>query len=221
MMVDATPILPEDKLVAFEGCLTFREYCELQEERNRLLRMRYAETRLEPSLQLKLNTYEEPLNILAVVTDEDPDTIAVLPIIARMVDASPRMQLHVLSESRDLTPLVSLLPGVDALSVVEEWVLPQFLIFDDEWELQAQWGPRPMQAEGNLSEWLSRYPEYEMLADDETPAGQARYAALTTALTYEMRVWYNSSLATACQREFCDVLVALLQSEESDEAQFV
>ena len=220
-MVDATLVLPEDRLLAFEGCLTFREYCELQEERDRLLRMRYAETRLEPSLQLKLNACEEPLNILAVVTDEDPDTVAVLPIVARMVDASPRLQLRVLSESRDLTPLVALLPGVDALNAVEEWVLPQFLIFDDEWELQAQWGPRPSQAEGNLSEWLSRYPEYETLADDETPAAQRRYAALTTALTYEMRVWYNSSLATACQQEFCDTLLAIVQSEESDEEQFV
>lgn len=220
-MVDATLVLPDDRLLAFEGCLTFREYCELQEERDRLLWMRYAETRLEPSLQLKLNAYEEPLNILAVVTDEDPDTVAVLPIIARMVDASPRLQLRVLPESCDLTPLVALLPGVDALSTVEEWVLPQFLIFDEEWELQAQWGPRPSQAEGNLSEWLSRYPEYETLADDETPAAQRRYAALTTALTYEMRVWYNSSLATACQQEFCNMLLAIVQSEESDEEQFV
>lgn len=219
-MADTIPVLPDDKSLAFEQCLTFQEYCELQEERNRLLRMRYAETRLTPSVQLALNTYEAPLNVLAIVTDEDPDTIAVLPIIARMVDASPRMQLHILSESDDLTPLEALLPGVDAFSAVEEWVLPQFLVFDDEWELQAQWGPRPEQAEGNLSAWLSRYPEYEKLADDESPAGQCQYAALTTALTYEMRLWYNSSLATACQQEFCDLLLALLQSEESDEDQF-
>ncbi|MBO9392455.1 thioredoxin family protein [Caldilinea sp.] len=220
-MADATPVLPDDKLLAFEQCLTFQEYCELQEERNRLLTMRYAETRLTPAVQLALNAYEAPLNILAVVTDEDPDTIAVLPIIARMVDASPRMQLHILSESDDLMPLAALLPGVDVLNIVEEWVLPQFLVFDDEWELQAQWGPRPAQAEGNLNEWLSRYPEYEKLADDESPVAQRQYAALTTALTYEMRLWYNSSLATACQQEFCDVLLALLQSEENDEEQFV
>jgi hypothetical protein len=58
-----------------------------------------------------------------------------------------------------------------------------------------------------------------MLADDESAAAQERYAALTTALIHEMRVWYNSSLAGACQREFYDVLAALLAPDETSEGE--
>lgn len=217
-MVSPFVLLQDDKLLAFGRCLAFTDYCELQGDRGRLLEMRYAETRLTPSAQFTLNTCTEILRVLAVVTDQDPDTIAVLPVIVRLIDASPRVRLRILSEDSDLTPLATLLPDTDALSAVEEWVLPQFLFFDDEWELQAQWGPRPVAAERNLTGWLNRYPEYDALADDESPAGQERYAALTSALTHEMRVWYNSSLAAACQQEFCDVLTALLPSDENGES---
>lgn len=217
-MVGALTVLQDDKLMAFERCLTFAEYCAVQGDRGRLLEMRYAESRLTPAAQYAMTTYSEMLNVVAIVTDEDPDTIAVLPVIARLIDASLRIQLRVVSEAGDLMPLATLLPDLDVMNAIEEWVLPQFLIFDDEWELQAQWGPRPAEVEGNLAAWLNRYPEYEMLADDESTAAQQRYAELTTALSYEMRVWYNSSMATACQQEFCELLTTLLSSDENGES---
>jgi hypothetical protein len=217
-MASPFALLHDDKQLAFGRCLAFAEYCELQGERGRLLEIRYGETRLTPAAQFTLNTCPEILRVLAVVTDEDPDTFAVLPVIARLIDVSPRVRLGILSEEGDLSPLTILLPATDALSAVEEWVLPQFLIFDEEWELQAQWGPRPTAGERNLAQWLDRYPEYDALADDESSSGQQRYAALTNALTQEMRLWYNSSLAAACQQEFCDVVTALLPPDENGES---
>lgn len=216
-MVGTVTVLQDDKLMAFERCLPFAEYRSVQGDRGQLLEMRYAETRLTPAIQHAMASYSEMLTVVALVTDEDPDTIAVLPVIARLVDAALRIQLRVLSEAGDLTPLTTLLPDLDVISAIEEWVLPQFLIFDDEWELQAQWGPRPAKVEGNLAAWLNRYPEYEILADDESTAAQLRYAALTTALTYEMRVWYNSSMAAACQNEFYELLATLLPPDENGE----
>ena len=216
-MADIVAVLQDDKTTAFEHCLMYSEYCLSQGDRGQLLQMRYAETRLTPAAQYAMTIYGEPLNVVAIVTDEDPDTVAVLPVIARLLDVSLRIQLRVLPEVGDLTPLATLLPELDVVSALEEWVLPQFFVFDDEWELQAQWGPRPTQVEGNLGAWLSRYPEYEALADDESAAAQERYAALTAALTHEMRVWYNSSAAVACQNEFCDLLTALLPADENGE----
>ena len=216
-MVDTAAVLQDDKTMTFDLCLTFAEYCLAQGDRGQLLEMRYAETRLTPAAQYTMTTYSEPLSIVAVVIDEDPDTVAVLPVIARLLDAALRIQLRVLSEASDLKPLTILLPETDVVSALDEWVLPQFFVFDDEWELQAQWGPRPAKVEGNLAAWLSRYPDYETLADDESVAAQERYAALTTALTHEMRVWYNSSAAAACQNEFCDLLTTLLPADENGE----
>lgn len=209
-------VLASDKAVAAGHCMTFAEYCQSQSDRGRLLRMRYAETRLHPALQAGMIDYADALVVVALVTDDDPDTTAVLPVIARLLAASCRMQLRILTDA-DLFPLTTLLPNIDLITALEEWDLPQFFVFDEDWELQAQWGPRPTQAERNLLEWLDRYPEYETLADDESVVAQERYSALTTQLMHEMRVWYNSSLSTACQREFYEVLTALLAVDEISE----
>jgi len=218
--MDATidVVLAGDKTLAYGRCVTFTEYCQLQTDRGRLLQLRYAETRLAPALQAGMVEYDDALAVVALVTDDDPDTTAVLPVIARLLSVSGRVQLRILTDA-DVRPLTVLLPDIDLAAALEEWDLPQFFVFDEEWELQAQWGPRPAQAERNLVEWLSRYPEYETLADDEGAAAQAQYAALTTALIHEMRVWYNSSLAGACQREFYDILAALLSPDETSEGE--
>ncbi|MFM7174145.1 MAG: thioredoxin family protein [Caldilinea sp.] len=215
-MNSGDPILAEDKLLAFAQCLTFRDYSQwLGGERNLLLARRYTESRRTPAAQAAVNSYSESLAVLALLTDDDPDTVAVLPVLARLFDASPRLQLRILSESLDLAPLATLWPELDVAAALEEWDLPQFLIFDEEWELQAQWGPRPRQAEQQLSAWLQQYPHYEALADDESPAAQAQFADLTVKLTQEMRSWYNSTLSAACQQEVCELLATLLPIEES------
>lgn len=211
-------LLASDKALTLAHGLTFAEYCQSQADGGSLLRMRYAETRLLSDLQAGMVDYADALVVAALVTDDDPDTIAVLPVIARLLAASCRVQLRIFTDA-DVRPLTSLLPDIDLTAALEEWDLPQFLIFDEEWELQAQWGPRPEQAERNLLEWLSRYPEYETLADDESVTAQERYSALTMELIHEMRVWYNSSLAAACQREFYAVLATLLAPDEASEGE--
>lgn len=210
-------LLADDKALAVAHGLTFAEYCQSQADRGRLLQVRYAETRLLPEVQAAMVDYADALVVVALVTDDDPDTIAALPVVARLLAASCRMQLRIFTDA-DVRLLAPLLPDIDLLAALEEWDLPQFLIFDEDWEFQAQWGPRPEQAERNLLEWLSRYPEYETMADDDSAAAQERYSALTTDLIHEMRVWCNSSLAAACQREFYAVLASLLASEEASEA---
>lgn len=211
-------LLVNDKALAYGRCMTFTEYCQFQSDQGRLLQMRYAETRLAPTLQAGMVACGETFAVVALVTDDDPDTTAVLPVIARLLAVSRRVQLRILTDA-DVRPLAVLLPDVDFVAALEEWDLPQFFIFDEEWELPAQWGPRPVQAERNLHEWLNRYPEYEALAEDESDAAQERYAVLTTALIHEMRVWYNSALSEACQREFYAVLAALMSPDEVSEGE--
>ncbi len=107
---------------------------------------------------------------------------------------------------------------LDLVAVLEEWDLPQFLIFDEDWELAAQWGPRPAAAEARLDAWLGKHPEYEALGEEETPAAQQRYAAWAQELTYEMRTWYNSGLTKACLDEWSDLLISLQGNEETNGA---
>lgn len=199
-------ILHPDKLLAYQRGMRYAEFIKRTQRFGGLLRIRYDETRLGPAVQLAAACFPETMNILAVVSEEDPDTLAVLPIVARLVAAGPRFSLRILNDDDDLAPLAVLAPELDLTTLLDEWDLPQFLCFDEDWYLQAQWGPRPNAAEAQVERWLASHPEYETLADDESPEGQEQYAALVEELVYEMRVWYNSELAQRCLDEWLELL---------------
>jgi len=212
-------ILPLDKMLAFNHCQTFSMFVAGQANHGRLLTQRYAETRLLPAVQDGMAHYPDTLSILAIVDGEDPDTVAVLPIIARLIDSAPSIQLRVLADEEDPSALAMLLPDLDVNLALEEWDLPQFIIFDEDWEMQGQWGPRPTATERNLETWLSRYPDYELLGEDDSESGLARFTELTERLVQEMRIWYNSGLSADCQTEFCSVLTALQAPDDAGESE--
>jgi hypothetical protein len=202
-----------DKFLAYNQAVPFKELIARSVRVGDILRSRYDETRLGPQHQIAFNRNDDVINILALVTEDDPDTLAVAPIIARLIDASPRVQLRFLCDEEDLAPLAVLAPELDLVGILEEWDLPQFLLFDEDWDLQAQWGPRPIAAEAQVEDWLSRHPEYEALAEDESSEGQERYAVLAQHLVYEMRIWYNSGLTYACLDEWLDLLRSVTGEE--------
>jgi len=214
-LVLSKPTLPTDKLLAYLEGQTFERFVASAERYGSLLRGRYAESRLPPALQFAAELFPETINILALVTEEDPDTIAVTPAVARLVNGSPRLQLRILRDDDDLTPLTILAPMLDLSTLLDEWDLPQFLLFDEDWELQAQWGPRPAAAEGPLESWLDDHPTYANLAEDESPAAQEQAALLTQELVYSMRVWYNSGLTKACYDEWYDLLRAWQSGDDA------
>ena len=208
-----------DKLLAYNRGLRYAEFVKRTERFSGLLRTRYNETRLGPALQLAAACFPETMNILAVVSEEDPDTVAVLPLVARLTAAGPRFTLRILNDDDDLAPLAVLAPELDLATLLDEWDLPQFLCFDEDWYLQAQWGPRPNAAEGQVERWLAAHPEYEILAEDESLEGQEQYAALVEELVYEMRVWYNSGLTQRCLDEWLELLRVWQAPDDSSTAE--
>lgn len=210
-----TRAIHHDKVLAYGRALCYDEFVRRLPRLARLLHTRYDETRLGPAVQLAAATFPDTLNILAVISEEDPDTLAVLPVVARLADSSPRLQLRILCDEDDLSPLATLAPELDLATLLDEWDLPQFLCFDEDWYPQAQWGPRPSSAEAQVEAWLDAHPEYEVLAEDETPDGRKQYWSLVEQLIHEMRVWYNSGLTASCLDEWLDLLRAWQADESS------
>ena len=104
----------------------------------------------------------------------------------------------------------------DALADLDDAELPQLLVFDDEWQLQARWGPRPPAADALLDEWLALHPEFETLGDGATTEAQRSLAELNQALTHEMRIWYNSGLDRECVQGVQALLAALQEDGEEE-----
>ena len=212
------PILVRDKMLTYLSLPVFSEFANLGSAYGELLEMRYAEVRLPADLQELVTRFPDIIHIVAVVTEGDPDTAAVLPILARLVDASVRLDMRIVEDEDEdsLRPLVLLLPELDIAAALDEWDLPQVFLFDEEWEVQAQWGPRPVAADASVEAWLAAHPDYETLEGEESPAAVAAHAELTHSLLYEMRVWYNSGLTRDCLDEWRDLLTGLLPADEPD-----
>jgi hypothetical protein len=203
-----------DKVLAYGQGLLFTEFVRRSQRYSALLRTRLAEARLGPAIQMVAACFPETLNIVAILSEEDPDTLCVLPLIQRLVAGGSRLNLRIFCDDDDLSPLAILAPELDVVAQFEEWDLPQFLCFDEDWYLQAQWGPRPQHAEAQVETWLAAHPQYASLAEDESAEGHDRYLALLDELVCEMRMWYNSGLAASCLDEWLDLLRVLQGGDE-------
>lgn len=196
------------KSLVFTSARTFEEFLELSPVYGDLIRRRAAEVRLPADAQHYFATFPDTLYFIALVSQDDPDTVAVLPILAVIAAASPRFELRVICDEDDLTRLDLLVDDIDLENELDDLDLPLLVVLDEEWTYQDSWGPRPAAADPYLDRWLEAHPEYEQLADEEDDAAQDAYAALLEELAYEMRVWYNSGLDQACVEEIKALLAA-------------
>jgi hypothetical protein len=205
-----------EAIFAFTSGLTFREYIlNLAVEQRLFLERRYEAVRISPAIQSHLATYPLWLYWVLLVNDETPDTMMVLPIVQRLAELCPRIDLRILSDEADMAALNELVD--DEINLKEDLAdidMPHLFIFDEEWNQQAQWGPRPQAAEDRLDQWLSAHPDYEpLLADDEVEDPE-RLEALIVELTDQMRLWYNDDLTAACAAEIATILEELSEELE-------
>lgn len=196
--------------------LSFREYGENFPIYRRLLQTRCDEVRIPPDIQNGLIGYPDQLNWVVVVDEESPDTAAILPIIYKMTSCSPRFNFTITPAERDFTHLEQLISEDDLDDDLAEMEFPLLLLFDEEWNLQAYWGPRPEAADSYLEAWLEENPTYEQLAVDDSPESQCAYLALLMELTQTMRTWYNSELDGCCIKEIYALLTALQDESQSN-----
>lgn len=204
-----------EALFAFTSGLTFREYVlSLGIEQRQFLERRYAAVRISPTIQGYLASYPLWLYWVILVNNETPDTWMVLPIVQRLAELCPRVDLRILSDEADMAALNELVD--DEINLEEDLAdieMPHLFIFDEEWNQQVQWGPRPQAAEERLDQWLAAHPDYEPLLADDDVEDPERLEALIAELTDQMRIWYNDDLTAACAAEIT-ALIEELPSEE-------
>ncbi len=191
----------KDAALLFAAAPTYEEYVAAGLVPARLLHARMAEIRVPPGDQLFFTTLPEPFYLIAVVAEDSPVTVAVLPIIARIARLSPLLDLRVLAEDEGIEFLSRATDDPELLAGLPDADLPLLVLFDRERQVAGQWGPQPQALDPYLDAWLNRHPDVDALAEDDTAAGQAAYAALLDELTQEMRLWFNSGLNRACVAE--------------------
>ncbi len=207
----STVIPVQEPVFAFTSGETFDEFCTAQPpELAGLLRRVYAGARIDADTQLYLATYPTWLTCVVLVEDQSPDTTLILPILVRLAEACPRMELRILSTTMDLTAINELVDeDMDLEEDLEVLDMPLLLFFDEEWNHQERWGPRPAAAEERLDEWMNLHPAYTDLMDNEDGDDSPELVRLINELTHQMRFWYNDDLAGACVGEIRAILERL------------
>ena len=185
----------------FAAAPTYEEYLAGDLAPARLLRARMAEIRVSPGDQAFFSNLPEPVYLVAVAPGDSPSTVAVLPIMVRIARTSSRIDLRVLQEDDGIELLRKLIDDPELLDSLPQLDLPLLVVFDRERRYLGHWGPHPQGLHPYLDEWLSRYPNFETLSEDDTAQGEATYASLTEQLTHELRLWFNSGLNQACVAE--------------------
>jgi hypothetical protein len=131
-----------------------------------------------------------------------------------LADCGIRFDLRIVCAADDgFGALSAWLEENGASDLLNDPDLPLLLLFDEEWQLQEQWGPYPQAMEPLLDAWLESHPSYEALADDESPAGQAEYAQLLDSLIWEMRIWFNTELDRVSGTEIAELLRGLVDDD--------
>jgi len=202
-----TVIPVQEPVFASTSGQTFDAYCQAQPtETQRLLRRILAERRIDPDTQRYLATYPVWLTAILLVEDQTPDTVVMTPTLARIADACPRLELRVVSDRTDLSALNELVDdALDLEEDLDDLDLPLLFFFDEEWNQQARWGPRPAAAEARLDEWLAAHPVYERMLEEDC----SEMEELVDQLTHQMRLWCNDDLTAACIGEIRDILATL------------
>lgn len=201
----------QEPIFAFTSGETFDEFCAAQPlALAGLLRRIFAGTRIGPEHQLYLATYPTWLTCVVIVEDQTPDTVMIVPILARITEACSRMDMRILITSMDLTAINELVDDdLDLEEYLDDIDLPLVLFFDEEWNQQARWGPRPAAAEKRLEAWLASHPVYAKLLEDEMNDDSPELEKLVDALIHQMRFWYNEDLTAACVGEIRAILEKL------------
>jgi len=148
----------------FETALSFEEFVEGAKKNQELWRGVYRLAKIPPELIERASAVAGKWHLLALVEDWCGDAVNTIPVLARLAEAVPNLELRLLA--RDEHPDL-----MDAhLSPTGARAIPVVIVLDDEYEEHAWWGSRPRE----LQEWV--------LSTGLAMEKDARY--------HEIRTWY-------------------------------
>ena len=148
----------------YESAMPFEQFVEGAKKNQELWRAVYRLAKVPPELIERARAVPGQWRLLALVEDWCGDAVNTIPILARLAEAVPNLELRVLS--RDENPDL-----MDAhLSPTGARAIPVVMVLDGEYEEHAWWGSRPRE----LQAWV--------LSTGLAMEKDARY--------HEIRTWY-------------------------------
>ena len=133
-----------DLRARFESGLPFPEYLETVDKNRELWHAVYKRVKLPDGAVEKARAIPGTWHLLALSEDWCGDAVNILPVISRLTDELPDMDLRVLLRDENLDIMDAHLTNGTSRSI------PIIVVYDDDFRERGWWGPRP----AGLQKWV-------------------------------------------------------------------
>ena len=175
MTTETTPIAPTEPLGdRFEHAWRFAEFLAEAQSNAILWRDQYRLARVPDELVARASRLSGHWRLLVLVEDWCGDAVNTVPVLARLAELAPALELRVLARDRNLDVM-------DAHLTDGKRSIPKVLVLDGAGVVRASWGPRPSE----LQHWF--------LAEGVTLEKDLRYR--------HVRTWYARDRGRATLEE--------------------
>ena len=173
--------------------LTLSEFIAGMDHNQAAMRRRQVEVKLAPDDWRYFNQINRPIHVSVMTEDWCGDSLMNLPILARIVEAAPQMDLRIFvrSEAAELNNHYAEL-GITQIPIVT--------FLDLNFNEIGTWVERSQAAHRKLEEWIAAHPEVmEALSDSELSVeGQhLLFEEQFSDFIVDMEVWYTKELQQA------------------------
>ncbi len=184
--------------------LTLEGFVDSMGKHQAEMRRRLREVALSPDEQGLLNGVVGPLYTLALTEDWSGDSLMSLPILERIVEFAPAMELRIFRRSRAR----ELNAAYEERGITH---LPVFTFFDESFNEITSWSERSEAAYGRIAQWREEHrPRLAAIYHDRRLNEEARKEKLlemTGVYLHEMEGWYREELQTATVQELSKLLL--------------
>ncbi len=182
--------------------LSIGDYVKGMDKFQKEMRIRLRDTRITPSECQRMHAFEKLRKILVLTESWCPDSLMNLPLLIKMADCTPNLDIRIFHRSQfpDLNDEM-LSQGYDKI--------PLFIIMDEELKLIGYWMERPRSANRRIAGWLERNPRFVEAKAQlrmNPDMDRSEFIGLQEQFINEMWNWYDTELQSDTVKEVLAVM---------------
>lgn len=122
---------------------SFAQFLERPKKNNDLWNMLYKRAKVSDEIAARVAEIWHPWHLLVLSEDWCGDSLNTLPVVARLTEATPLIDMRIIGRDANLDIMSSHLTGASRS-------IPVIMVLDDDFNEHGWWGPRP----GPLQTWV-------------------------------------------------------------------
>lgn len=172
------------------------DYVNMMSKFQKEMRTRLRDTRITPSECQRLRVYPNERKILVFTEEGCEDSLMNLPVLIKMADCNPILDIKIFERSN--------FPTLNNLLITKGYSkIPLFFIMQADFEFINCWMERPKNAYRRINQWMQSHPDFRKV---ESENDNQEYEILKANFINEMWNWYDTELQSETVKEVLSAL---------------